>query len=223
MTSRRAFLAGGASLMLSTSRSLAADASAPLRIGTSNTFGFAATFGAHGDDVRGPTRFQIIPFSGGSPQIINALNAGELDIGELGEVGPVIAQSGGVEFKIIAATEPWGAGQALIVDVASPIKTILDLKGRRVSYTRGTNSHWVLLRILEKAGLKTSDVEHVFLPAGTNIQAVLASGGIDAAVSIDTLLTSFERSGCRRIIDGNEVGAENPLYYISYRLGSRQS
>ena len=96
MTSRRAFLAGGASLMLSTSRSLAADASAPLRIGTSNTFGFAATFGAHGDDVRGPTRFQIIPFSGGSPQIINALNAGELDIGELGEVGPVIAQSGGV-------------------------------------------------------------------------------------------------------------------------------
>ena len=186
-----------------------------LKVGTSNTFGFAATFAAHGDDRDGDLRFEIIPFAGGSPQIISALNAGELDIGELGEVGPVIAQSAGVDFKIIAATEPWGAGQALIVDPKSGIHSLADIKGKKISYTRGTNSHWVLLKALEKAGLQSSDVEHVFLPAGANIQAVLASGGIDAAVSIDTLLTAFEKAGCRRIVGGAEVGAENPLYYIA--------
>jgi sulfonate transport system substrate-binding protein len=186
-----------------------------LRVGTSNTFGFASTFKANGDDAPPGFRFEIIPFAGGSPQIITALNAGEIDVGELGEVGPVIAQSGDVPFKIIAATEPWGLGQAIIVNNDSPIRTLTDLKGKRVSYTRGTNSHWVLLKALEKGGLKPEEVTHVFLPASTNIQAVLSTGGIDAAVSIDTLLTAFEQTGSRRIASGSDVGAENPLYYIA--------
>ena len=186
-----------------------------LKIGTSNTFGFASTFPAHGDDVVPGFRFVIIPFSGGSPQIIAALNAGELDVGELGEVGPVIAQAGDVPFKIIAATEPWGLGQGIIVNGDSPIRTVADLKGKRVSFTRGTNSHWVYLKALEKAGLGPNDATPVFLPAGTNIQAVLSTGGIDAAVSIDTLLTAFKQSGNREIANGQDVGAENPLYYIA--------
>jgi sulfonate transport system substrate-binding protein len=120
-----------------------------------------------------------------------------------------------VPFKIIAATQPWGLGQAIIVNDDSPIHTLADLKGKRISYVRGTNSHWVLLKALEKAGLKPEDITPVFLPAGTNIQAVLNSGGIDAAVSIDTLLTAFELTGSRRVVSGSDVGAENPLYYIA--------
>jgi sulfonate transport system substrate-binding protein len=203
--------------------SLAADPEGvvSLRVGTSNTFGFASTFKANGDDAPPGFRFEIIPFAGGSPQIITALNAGEIDVGELGEVGPVIAQSADVPFKIIAATEPWGLGQAIIVNSDSPIRTLADLKGKRVSYTRGTNSHWVLLKALEKAGLRPNDVNHVLLPASTNIQAVLQTGGIDAAVSIDTLLTSFEQSGSRRIASGSDVGAENPLYYIASEAAIR--
>lgn len=186
-----------------------------LKIGTSNTFGFASTFKAHGDDVAPGVRFEIIPFSIGSPQIITALNAGELDVGEIGEVGPVIAQAGGVPFKIIAATRPWGLGQGILVNPDSPIRQLSDLKGKRISYVRGTNSHWVLLKALQKAGLKPQDITPVFLPAGTNIQAVLQTGGIDAAVSIDTLLTAYELSGSRRLVSGIDVGAENPLYYIA--------
>jgi sulfonate transport system substrate-binding protein len=186
-----------------------------LKIGTSNTFGFASTFKAHGDDVAPGVKFEIVPFSIGSPQIIAALNAGELDVGEIGEVGPVVAQAGDVPFKIIAATEPWGLGQGILVNADSPIRQLADLKGKRISYVRGTNSHWVLLKALEKAGLKPEDITPVFLPAGTNIQAVLQTGGIDAAVSIDTLLTAFELTGSRRLVSGIDVGAENPLYYIA--------
>ncbi|CAH1656027.1 MULTISPECIES: ABC transporter substrate-binding protein [unclassified Chelatococcus] len=186
-----------------------------IRIGTSNTFGFASTFKARGDDVVPGFRFEIVPFTIGSPQIIAALNAGELDIGEIGEVGPVVAQAANVPFKIVAATEPWGRGQGIIVKADSPIKTISDLRGKKVSYVRGTNSHWVYLKALEKAGLKPDDATPVFLPAGSNIQAVLDSGGIDAAVSIDTLLTAFKKSGSREIANGADVGAENPLYYIA--------
>ncbi|MDH7798722.1 MULTISPECIES: ABC transporter substrate-binding protein [unclassified Beijerinckia] len=186
-----------------------------LRIGTSNTFGFAATFKANGDDTFNGFSFEIVPFNGGSPQIISALNAGELDIGELGEVGPVVAQSADIPFKIIAATEPWGEGQGILVDNKSTIANLADLKGKKISYTRSTNSHWVLLKTLEKAGLKPDQVQHIFLPPGTNVQAVLETGGIDAAIAIDTLLTAFERSGSRRLASGAEVGAENPLYYIA--------
>jgi sulfonate transport system substrate-binding protein len=63
--------------------------------------------------------------------------------------------------------------------------------------------------------LKAADITPVFLPAGSNIQSVLGAGGIDAAVSIDTLLTAFELTGSRRLVSGSDVGAENPLYYIA--------
>lgn len=213
--SRRVMLASlAAAAAVTTARGQTAQ-SKPLRIGTSNTFGFAATFKANGNDKFGGFSFEIVPFNGGSPQIITALNAGELDVGELGEVGPVVAQSADIPFKIIAATEPWGDGQGVLVDKKSGIASLTDLKGKKISYTRSTNSHWVLLKTLEKAGLKPDQVQHIFLPPGTNVQAVLETGGIDAAIAIDTLLTAFERSGSRRLVSGADVGAENPLYYIA--------
>jgi sulfonate transport system substrate-binding protein len=186
-----------------------------LRVGTNNNYGFTATFAAHGDDSVPGFKFDIVSFPGGTPQLIAALNAGELDVAEMGEVGPVIAQASDTPFKIIAATQPWGKGQAILVNDDAPIRSAADLKGKRIAYVRGSNAHWIVIKALESANLAMSDIESVSLPAGMNPQAVMQSGQIDATTGIANQIPQFEASGSRRLVDGSQVGAENPLYYIA--------
>lgn len=185
-----------------------------LRVGTSNNFGFAPTFAARGDDAVPGFKFNVINFVGQSPAMVVALNAGEIDVAEVGEVVPIGAQSANVPFKIVASTQSWGRGQAIIVNNNSPIRSVKDLKGKKINFVRATNSHWTLYNALKSEGLTLKDIEPVYLPGGTNLQQVLESGNIDAAVAIDTLLTSFERTGSRRVVSAADVGANNVLYYI---------
>jgi sulfonate transport system substrate-binding protein len=186
-----------------------------LRVGTNNNYGFTPTFPAHGDDAPPGFKFEIVSFPGGTPQLIAALNAGELDIAEMGEVGPVIAQAGDTPFKIIAATQPWGKGQAIIVSADGPIKTAADLKGKRIAYVRGSNAHWIVIKALESANLTIDAVQSITLPAGMNPQSVLDSGQIDATTAIANQIPQFEANGSRKLLDGSQVGAENPLYYVA--------
>ncbi|TDB93978.1 ABC transporter substrate-binding protein [Actinomadura sp. 7K534] len=186
-----------------------------LRVGTTKTFGWVPTFPAHGDDKSGKVRIEVVDLIGGSNAMIAALKADRIDVAELGEVGPVVAQAGDVPFKIITATTPWPKGQGIIVDEKSPIKSLSDLKGKKISYVRGTNSHWTLNRALDSAGLTMEDVELVQLPDGTNAQQVLRSGNLDAATVIDPTLTTFLSSGSRLLTDGTTINADNPLFYIA--------
>jgi sulfonate transport system substrate-binding protein len=186
-----------------------------LKIGTNNNYGVTPTFPAHGDDAPPGFRFEIVSFPGGTPQLIAAMNAGEIDIAEMGEVGPVIAQAGDTPFKIIAATRPWGRGQAIMVNADSPIRTAADLKGKRIAYVRGSNAHWIVIKALESVNLTIDAVHSVTLPGGMNPQVVLQSGQIDAATAIANQIPQFESDGSRKLVDGSQVGAENPLYYIA--------
>ena len=193
----------------------AGDGGDVLRVGTTRTFGWVPTFPAHGDDKNGKLRIEVVDLIGGSNAMIAALKADKIDVAELGEVGPVVAQAGDVRFKIIASTKPWPKGQGIIVDEKSPIRSLADLKGKRVSYVRGTNSHWTLDRALDSVGLTMKDVQLVQLPDGTNAQQVLRSGNLDAATVIDPTLTTFLSSGSRLLTDGTTIKADNPLFYIA--------
>ena len=49
-------------------------------------------------------------------------------------------------------SRPRPAGEAILVPKDSPIKTVADLKGRKVALNKGSNVHYLLVRALEKAG-----------------------------------------------------------------------
>ena len=185
-----------------------------LRVGTNNIYGVAATFKANGDDKTDPFVFEIVPFLTVS-HMLQALNAGEIEVAEVGEVGPVIAQAAGIPIKTIAATQPWPEGEAIIVYKTSPIRTVADLKGKKVSYPRATNAQWLLTKALRKIGLKITDVVSTDVPPGTNLLAVLETGGIDASVFIDASLSSYEAQGARRILNSGDADCDNSLFYIA--------
>ncbi|MCZ2203122.1 aliphatic sulfonate ABC transporter substrate-binding protein [Cylindrospermopsis raciborskii] len=106
----------------------------------------------------------IGPFPAG-PQLIEAMNAGKVDIGTVGETPPIFSQAAGItEVIYIAGRVPSrGLGQGVIVRANSPIKKLADIKGKRVAFQRGSNAHYLLAKALKEVGLKISDVKVVGL------------------------------------------------------------
>jgi aliphatic sulfonates family ABC transporter substrate-binding protein len=186
-----------------------------LKIATSDVYGVANTFPAHGDDKVEGVSFENFRFTGGVTDMLAALRAGQIDVAEVGAAGPVVAQAAGTSFKIIAVTQPWPKGEAIIVAQDSPIKTIEDLRGKKVAYSRATNAQWLVVSALRSKGLSLKDVESTFLPPGTNLLNALKAGVIDATAYIDVPLANYEAQGARRIADHGDIGFPIALQFLA--------
>ncbi|MEH1942079.1 MAG: aliphatic sulfonate ABC transporter substrate-binding protein [Nostoc sp.] len=151
------------------------------------------------------------------PQLLEAMNVGSVDFGFVGETPPIFAQASGVPFVYIASSKP-GTGEetAVVVDKDSPIKTIADLKGKGLAFQRATAQQYFVLKVLEEAGLKLSDIKHINLtPLET--RAAFERKSVDAAVIGDPHLALFQKTGRVRIIrNGKGITTQG-----GYWLGSR--
>lgn len=114
--------------------------------------------------------------------LLEALSAGAVDAGEVGDAPFLFAYAAGSNVHVAhvyRASGADGSAVAIIVPKDSRLKSAADLKGKRVATGRGSIGHYLLLRALEKAGLKPGDVDTVFLDPG-QAKAALASGAVDA-------------------------------------------
>ncbi|MEK6298774.1 MAG: ABC transporter substrate-binding protein, partial [Paraburkholderia tropica] len=121
---------------------------------------------------------QWLEFPGG-PQLLEGLNAGAVDVGTVGETPPIFAQAGGVDFVYIASEPPAPKGEAIVVPQDSPIRTVADLRGKRVALNKGSNVHYLLVKALQKANLKYEDIQPVYL-APADARAAFTSRSVDA-------------------------------------------
>ncbi len=85
------------------------------------------------------------------PQLLEAVNVGAIDFGNTGEAPPIFAQAAGAPLVYVAHEPPAPRGEAILVPKDSPIKTVADLKGRKVALNKGSNVHYLLVRALERA------------------------------------------------------------------------
>src|SRR6266516_3956812 len=97
------------------------------------------------------------------PPLFEGIKAGAIDFTHSGEAPPIFAQAAGVPLLYIGHEHPAPKIEAILVPKDSPIKTITDLKGKKIALNKGSNVHYLLVRALEQAGLKYTDVELVFL------------------------------------------------------------
>lgn len=132
------------------------------------------------DDV--PYTIEWAQFPAASP-LLEALAAGAIDIGGVGGAPFAFAYAGGARIKAVFAYRPEGANigraSAIIVQKGSPIRSLADLKGRKLATVRGSAGQDLALRLIEKAGLKPSDIRWTYLNNG-EAKAALDSGAIDA-------------------------------------------
>ncbi len=127
------------------------------------------------------------------PVQLEALNVGSIDFGDVGEAPPIFAQAAGAPLVYAGATVPRPRLEAVIVPKGSPIRTVADLKGKRVGFNKGSNVHYFLVKLLERHGLKYGDVQAVFLPP-PDARAAFERGSIDAWVIWDPFLAAARKT-----------------------------
>lgn len=149
------------------------------------------------------------------PAILEAIKAKEVDVGYVGETPPVFAQAGGTDFVYVATDPPAPKAEAIIVRKDSPLKSLRDLKGKKVALNRGSNVHYLLVRALESAKLTLKDIEVVYLAPG-DARPAYDSGKVDAWVIWDPFLAAAENAGSRELANGERL-VDNRLFYVARR------
>jgi sulfonate transport system substrate-binding protein len=148
------------------------------------------------------------------PPLLEALNAGAIDFGQTGETPPIFAQAAGVPLLYAGYEPPAPKGEAILVPKDSPLKTLTDLKGKKIALNKGSNVHFLLVRALEQAGLKYSEIEPIYL-APADARAAFERGAVDAWVIWDPFLAAAEAATGARTL-ANAVGlAPNRQFYFA--------
>ncbi|MFM0473617.1 ABC transporter substrate-binding protein [Paraburkholderia strydomiana] len=157
-----------------------------------------------------PYKIEWFNFPAAQP-LGEALNAGAVDVGGLGDAPLVFALAAGARVRAVAATRSNPLDLAIVVGPQSPLTEVANLKGKRLATTRGSIGHYLALAALKKANVSASDVTFVFL-APADAKAALASGSVDAWSVWDPYTALGESRDHDRII-ANGVGLSEGLSY----------
>jgi sulfonate transport system substrate-binding protein len=148
------------------------------------------------------------------PPLLEALNVGAIDFGNTGEAPPIFAQAAGAPIQYVAYEPPAPKGEAILVPKDSKLTAVADLKGKKIALNKGSNVHYLLVKALEKAGVKYSEVEPVFL-APADARAAFERGAVDAWVIWDPFQAAAEAAtGARTLADGTGI-VSNYQFYLS--------
>jgi len=161
------------------------------------------------------TRVSWIEFPAG-PQLLEALAVGSVDVGATGDAPPVFAQAAGKDLLYVGAEPPKPDSSAVLVRADGTLRTLADLKGRRVAVQRGSSAHYLLVRALEKAKLGWADIVPQYLPPA-DARAAFEKGAVDAWVVWDPYYAALEISAQPRVLATSRGLTGNNTFYLASR------
>jgi sulfonate transport system substrate-binding protein len=151
-----------------------------------------------------------VEFSSGPP-MMEAMNVGSIDYGAVGDSPPVFAQAAGAAI-VYAAGQPITNGQGILVPQNSAIRSIADLRGKRIGFTKGSSAHNITVQTLEKAGLTYADITPVYLTP-PDAGPAFANGSIDAWAIWDPYFAIGEtKQNGRILVNASEITKTNSFY-----------
>ena len=140
------------------------------------------------------------PFLAGTT-MLEALSAGAIDVGVVGNAPPVFAQAGGFDVRIIGVASGAQNNNALLLPEGSTVQQVADLKGKRVAVAKGTSGHYLLLAALRQAGLTSKDVSIAYV-SPIDAQNAFASGRLEAWSVWYPFVGQATSRGARILVDG---------------------
>ena len=161
------------------------------------------------------TRIRWVEFTAG-PQLLEALGAGSLDFGMTGDTPPIFAQAAGRDIFYVGHEPPKPRSSAILVPPDSNISSLSALRGKRVAFQKGSSAHYLVLRALEKGGLRFGDIQPVYL-APADARAAFENHSIDAWVIWDPYWAAAARSTRARVLTTAEGMADDNTFYESSR------
>jgi sulfonate transport system substrate-binding protein len=113
------------------------------------------------------------------PPLLEALNAGAIDYGYTGNAPPVFAQAAHANIQYVAVIPTRGYGQAIVVPDGSRLRTLADLRGKKVGVAKGSSAHDLLVAALESVNVPWVEITPVYL-APADAATAFSRGAIDA-------------------------------------------
>ncbi|OLU22254.1 ABC transporter substrate-binding protein [Pseudomonas sp. PA15(2017)] len=153
-------------------------------------------------------------FPSGQP-LLESLNVGNIDLSaDVADTVPVFAQAAGADLAYFAQEAPSPHAQAIVVREDSTIKTLADLKGKKVAVTKAAGVHYLLIAALAKAGLKFSDIEPAYLTPADG-RAAFENRKVDAWVTWEPFLSGAQQQLPTRLLADGEGLADYQRYYLT--------
>lgn len=222
MTTRRVFLAASISAVALPKALRAAEAPKEFRIGYQKGGLFSVakqqqTFEKRlkplGVETVKWTEFQF------GPPLMEALGLGAIDIGPVGDSPPVFAQAAGANVVYIAATA--ASQNALLVPANSPVKSVAELKGKKIAIAKGSSSHNLTVQLLKKAGVRYDEITRVYLTPA-DAAAAFARGSVDAWAIWDPYFAIAElRQKARVLATDGDVKPSHSFYLANRDFANR--
>jgi len=136
------------------------------------------------------------------PPMMEALVSGKVDVAFTSEVPATLPLAQGHKAKIIATFGSLGRN-AILVQGGSSIKSVKDLKGKKVGVPFGSSPHRNLLGMLKEAGLAADKDVSVLNIGRDEIASVLLKGGVDAIMIWDPALEQYVRKNNFNIVESS--------------------
>ncbi|MFW1736317.1 MULTISPECIES: sulfonate ABC transporter substrate-binding protein [unclassified Acinetobacter] len=155
------------------------------------------------------------------PQLLEGLNVGSVAFGESGEAPPIFAQAANSNLVYVANQPAAPLAEALIVPKDSAIQSVQDLKGKRVVLNKGSNVHYLLLKVLEANHLKLDDIQVVYLPPA-DARAAFEKGAVDAWLIWDPFFAAAEKQLNAKVIATGQNLVNNHQFYLADRKFAEQ-
>ncbi|MDN3222392.1 ABC transporter substrate-binding protein [Pseudomonas nunensis] len=158
-----------------------------------------------------PYEIQFSEFPAAAP-LGEALNAGAVDIGALGDAPYVFALGAGAPLKVVSIIHAEGRYTTAILALKdSPLNNANDLKGKRIVTTRGSIGHFLAIKALRSVGLSTHDVQFIYLlPSESRI--LLDNGSADAWSTWDPYTTIATTQSQAKVLASGDSLLTNHLY-----------
>jgi len=156
------------------------------------------------------------------PAEVEALFAGDIDIGYIGPVPAVTANvKSKSDVKILSGVSK--AGAVLVKSPEAEIQSAADLDGKTVAIPQiGNTQHLCLLKLLEDNGLYPADkggTVNVTAVENADVMNMMDQGNIDAALVPEPWGTTLEKNGAQIVLDYDEVykGGDYPVAVVVVR------
>ena len=148
--------------------------------------GQAASFLVDAGQAATPYPLAWVDIPGGA-MVLEAFASDSLDYAFMSPVLPLFAHAAGNPLVLIASYQGEQNRSSLIVKRDSGIASIADLRGKRVSFVRATDTHYLILNLLRDNGMSLADIQPRPMPARDALVAfqnghvdVIVAGGIGA-------------------------------------------
>jgi sulfonate transport system substrate-binding protein len=155
------------------------------------------------------------------PQQLEAMAAGALDIAATAESPAIFAQAAGTDLVYLATTAPNEKAVALLVPRDSTVRSVAELKGRKIAFQKASIGHYLLLRALRAAGLGIDTVQQVNL-IPNDASAAFAQGSVDAWFIWEPFVTRTVQNRIGRVLIDGAVIKDTGNFYTGRRAFVRE-